>query len=54
VRTRRSLSPQLENELIDATDPLFLESGRRISPSFKAAGEDIPETISSEAIQIWP
>jgi predicted nucleotidyltransferase len=45
-------------ELIDETFPLFLESGRQISPQFRTeeqhAGSPSREAIDADAVEVWP
>lgn len=46
-----------EQALIDATLPLFLESGRQISPQFRTPEEHAAspsrDTIDTDAIEVW-
>lgn len=46
----------LEQELIDATYPLFLESGRQISPQFRTpaqhAGSSSRDAIERDAVEL--
>jgi len=47
-----------EQELVDATLPLFLESGRQISPQFRTpaqhAASPSREAIDGDAVEVWP
>jgi predicted nucleotidyltransferase len=47
-----------EQELVDATFPLFLESGRQISPQFRTRGQHAVspsrEAIDADAVEVWP
>jgi predicted nucleotidyltransferase len=56
VIVREPLDAELEQELVDATYPLFLESGRQISPQFRTAEQHAAspsrETIERDAIDV--
>jgi len=47
-----------ERALVDATLPLFLESGRQISPQFRTpeqhAASPSREAIDADAVEVWP
>ncbi len=46
------------DELVDATLPLFLESGRQLSPQFRTpeqhAASPSREAIDADAVEVWP
>jgi predicted nucleotidyltransferase len=53
-----ALEPDFEQELIDATYPLFLESGRQIGPQFRTREQlgrtpDFVENLRREAVELW-
>jgi predicted nucleotidyltransferase len=52
------LGSQEQAELVDATLPLYLESGRQISPTFRtvAAHSASPSSaaIDADAVEVWP
>jgi predicted nucleotidyltransferase len=50
VVTDEPVSPALRERLIDATLPLFLESGRQLGPQFKTAGELASPVSEREAV----
>jgi predicted nucleotidyltransferase len=56
VRTTPSLDE--EQALIDATLPLFLESGRQLSPQFRTpeqhAASASRDAIDADAVEVWP
>jgi predicted nucleotidyltransferase len=56
VLVREPLEPALEQELIDATYPLFLESGRVIGPLFRTpeqhAASPSREGIDRDAVEL--
>jgi len=45
-------------ELVDATYPLFLESGRQISPQFRTPEQHAASAsraqIDADAVEVWP
>jgi predicted nucleotidyltransferase len=47
-----------EQALLDATFPLFLESGRQISPQFRTreqhAASPSRNAIDADAVEVWP
>jgi predicted nucleotidyltransferase len=47
-----------EQELLDATLPLFLESGRQISPAFRTRerhdASPSRAAIDGDAVEVWP
>ncbi len=57
VLVSTSLETTEEQALIDATLPLFLESGRQISPQFRTpeqhAVSPSREAIDADAIEVW-
>ena len=63
VVTRTEVAPETEQELVDATYPLFLESGRQIGPTFwpRERLERPPderarrflENVRRDAIPLW-
>jgi predicted nucleotidyltransferase len=58
VLVREQLDPQEARVLIDMTLPLFLESGRQISPQFRTpaqhAASPSRDAIDADAIEVWP
>ena len=56
VLVREPLEPALEQELVDATYPLFLESGRVIGPQFRTpeqhAASPSRDGIDRDAIEL--
>jgi predicted nucleotidyltransferase len=52
------LSDAEEQALVDATLPLFLESGRQLSPQFRTPaqheGSPSREAIDADAVEVWP
>jgi predicted nucleotidyltransferase len=56
VLVRQPLEPELQQELVDATYPLFLESGRVIGPQFRTpeqhAASPSREGIDRDAIEL--
>jgi predicted nucleotidyltransferase len=58
VLVARPLSEQERVELVDETLPLFLESGRQISPQFRTvdvhASSPSREAIDRDAVEVWP
>ena len=56
VIVREPLEPELQQELVDATYPLFLESGRVIGPQFRTpeqhAASPSRESIDRDAIEL--
>jgi predicted nucleotidyltransferase len=53
-----ALEPDFEQELIDATYPLFLESGRQIGPQFRTREQlgrtpEFIENVRRDATAIW-
>jgi predicted nucleotidyltransferase len=56
VIVREPLEPELQEELVDATYPLFLESGRVIGPQFRTpeqhAASPSRESIDRDAIEL--
>jgi predicted nucleotidyltransferase len=58
VLVSEPLADALVGELVDATLPLFLESGRQISPQFRSpsqhAASPSGEAIDADAVQVWP
>ena len=47
-----------EQELVDATFPLFLESGRQMSPQFRTPAQHAASPsrtgIDGDAVEVWP
>ena len=58
VLVREEITGDERNALVDATLPLFLESGRQISPQFRTPAEHAASpsraAIDAEAVQVWP
>ena len=58
VLVREPLGPSEREELVDATFPLFLESGRQLSPQFRTpeqhAASPSQADIDADAIEVWP
>jgi predicted nucleotidyltransferase len=58
VLVSRPLSEQERDELVDATMPLYLESGRQISPQFRTAAAHAAspsrDAIDADAVEVWP
>lgn len=58
VLVDESLDDGLVQELVDATLPLFLESGRQISPQFRTpaqhAASPSRKAIDADAVEVWP
>lgn len=58
VLVRRELAEAERERLVDATLPLFLESGRQISPQFRTPAQHAASpsrtSIDADAVQIWP
>jgi predicted nucleotidyltransferase len=58
VLVSRPLSEQERDELVDATMPLYLESGRQISPQFRTetahAASPSRDAIDADAVEVWP
>jgi predicted nucleotidyltransferase len=58
VLVREPTDDDTERALIDATFPLFLESGRQLSPQFRTPGEHESSpsraAIDADAIEVWP
>jgi hypothetical protein len=54
VVVREALPGDLEEELVNATLPLFLESGRQIGPQFRTPAEAAASAAFAEAVEIWP
>jgi predicted nucleotidyltransferase len=54
VVVRAPLAAEVEEALINATLPLFLESGRQIGPQFRTAEQAAASTAFVDAIEIWP
>lgn len=56
VLVRSPLDPGLEQELLDATYPLFLESGRQLGPQFRTeaqhAASPARESIDRDAVEL--
>ena len=52
------LDAEAQQDLVDATLSLFLESGRQISPQFRTSEQHAASTsraaIDAEAIEVWP
>ena len=52
------LSEEERTELVDATMPLYLESGRQISPQFRTeaahASSRFRDAIDADAVEVWP
>ena len=57
VLLREPLAPALQQELLDATFPLFVESGRQLGPQFRTEAEHAAspsrEAIDHDAIELW-
>ena len=60
VVTRSRLAEELQEELVNATYPLFLECGRQIGPQFRTAAElevDPPtaflENLRRDGVLLW-
>ena len=57
VLVSTALTEDEASELIDATLPLFLESGRQISPQFRTpeqhASSPSRDAIDADAIEVW-
>ena len=57
VLLREPLDPALQQELLDATFPLFLESGRQLGPQFRTEAEHANspsrEAIDRDAVELW-
>lgn len=58
VLVREPLGEAVEQRLLDATFPLFLESGRQLSPQFRTPEqhETSPSRamIDADAVEVWP
>jgi len=57
VETRAPLTEERKQELFDETYPLFLESGRQISPAFVATGaasDSLAAALARDGVHIWP
>jgi predicted nucleotidyltransferase len=58
VLVREPLAASDEQELVDATFPLFLESGRQLSPQFRTPGQHDASpsraAIDADAVEVWP
>jgi predicted nucleotidyltransferase len=58
VLVREQPSADEKHQLVDATLPLFLESGRQISPCFRTPAEHVAsgshEAIEADAVEVWP
>lgn len=58
VLVRDELTEEEQGALVDETLPLFLESGRQISPQFRTpeqhAASPSREAIDADAVRIWP
>jgi hypothetical protein len=58
VLVARPLADDEADELVDATLPLFLESGRQLSPQFRTpeqhAASPSREAIDADAVEVWP
>lgn len=58
VLVRRPLSADERDELVAATLPLYLESGRQISPQFRTetahAASRSRDAIDADAVEVWP
>ena len=56
VLVREALEPELQQELVDATYPLFLESGRVIGPQFRTpeqhAASPSRDGIDRDAVEL--
>jgi predicted nucleotidyltransferase len=56
VLVREPLAPALQQELLDATYPLFLQSGRQLGPQFRTEGQHLAspsrESIDRDAIEL--
>lgn len=63
VVTDEAVSREVAGSLVEATLPLFLESGRQIGPQFKSKAELVRQTserearfledVAREAVRIW-
>jgi predicted nucleotidyltransferase len=58
VVVARPLDGDLEQELVDSTYPLFLETGRQIGPQFRTREQlgrtpEFVENLRRDAIEIW-
>ena len=61
VVTTRPLGEPLQDELVDATYPLFLECGRQIGPQFRTPADlevepptPFLETFRADRVLLWP
>ena len=56
VLVREPLEPSLQQELVEATYPLFLESGRQLAPQFRTpeqhSSSPSRETIDADAVEL--
>lgn len=56
VLVREPLDPALQQELLDATYPLFLESGRQLGPQFRTpeqhASSPARDAIDADAVEL--
>jgi len=54
VHTRRELTETEKAELFDATDPLFLECGRQISPAIVAhPSAKLAASVEADGVRVW-
>jgi predicted nucleotidyltransferase len=61
VVTRSAVSASLQEELVNATYPLFLECGRQIGPQFRTTAEldaepstPFLENVRLDGVRLWP
>ena len=57
VLSRSAVAPELPEELIDATYPLFLECGRQIGPQFRTRDRVdgvFGENVERDGVRLWP
>jgi predicted nucleotidyltransferase len=61
VVTRSPIAEELQDELVNATYPLFLECGRQIGPQFRTAAElesepptPFLENLRRDGVLLWP
>jgi predicted nucleotidyltransferase len=56
VLVREPLPEELRQDLVDATFPLFLESGRQLAPQFRTPGQHAAspsrEAIDADAVEL--